>query len=71
MNFYGVLTGCQLVLPEMVARRSGHIVNIASLAGMMAVPGQVVYAGPSSRWSACPPALADEFAPHGVEVSAA
>ena len=45
VNFYGVLTGCQLVLPEMVARRSGHIVNIASLAGMLAVPGQVVYAG--------------------------
>src|SRR6202012_99950 len=40
VNFYGVLSGCQLVLPEMVKRRSGHIVNIASLAGMVAVPGQ-------------------------------
>ena len=45
VNFYGVLTGCQLVLPEMVKRRSGHIINIASMAGMVAVPGQVVYAG--------------------------
>ena len=53
VNLYGVITGCQLVLPEMVARRSGHIINIASLAGMLAVPGQVVYAAPSSRWSAC------------------
>ena len=35
VNFYGVLTGCRLVLPEMVRRRSGHIVNIASLAGML------------------------------------
>ena len=49
VNFYGVLNGCQLVLPEMVARRGGHIVNIASMAGMTAVPGQVVYAGTSSR----------------------
>ena len=29
----------------MVARRAGHIVNIASLAGMLAVPGQALYAG--------------------------
>ena len=45
VNFYGVLTGCRLVLPEMVRRRRGHIVNIASLAGMLAVPGQALYAG--------------------------
>ncbi|HXA11901.1 MAG TPA: SDR family NAD(P)-dependent oxidoreductase, partial [Mycobacterium sp.] len=45
VNLYGVLNGCRLVLPEMVGRRGGHIVNIASMAGMTAVPGQVVYAG--------------------------
>jgi len=55
VNFYGVLTGCRLVLPEMVRRRSGHIVNIASLAGMLAVPGQALYAGTNSRWSGCRP----------------
>src|SRR5690625_2799810 len=45
VNFYGVLNGCQLVLDEMVKRRSGHIVNIASMAGIVAVPGQALYAG--------------------------
>jgi short-subunit dehydrogenase len=70
VNFYGVLTGCRLVLPEMVARRSGHIVNIASVAGMVAVPGQVVYAGTKFAVVGLTTALADEFAPHGVEVSA-
>ena len=69
VNFYGVLTGCQLVLPEMVARRSGHIVNIASLAGMVAVPGQVVYAGTKFAVVGLSSGLADEFAAHGVEVS--
>ena len=69
VNFYGVLTGCQLVLPEMVKRRRGHIVNIASLAGMVAVPGQVVYAGTKFAVVGLSTALADEFAPHGVEVS--
>ncbi|HEY7052105.1 MAG TPA: SDR family oxidoreductase [Mycobacterium sp.] len=70
VNFYGVLNGCQLVLPEMVARHSGHIVNIASLAGMVAVPGQVVYAGTKFAVVGLTTAMADEFAPDGVEVSA-
>ena len=69
VNFYGVLTGCQLVLPEMVARRSGHIVNIASLAGMLAVPGQVVYAGTKFAVVGLSSGLSDEFSPQGVEVS--
>ncbi|MGC2653499.1 MAG: SDR family oxidoreductase [Mycobacterium sp.] len=70
VNFYGVLTGCQLVLPEMVKRRSGHIVNIASLAGLVAVPGQVVYAGTKFAVVGLSTALADEYAPHGVTVTA-
>jgi short-subunit dehydrogenase len=70
VNFYGVLSGCQLVLPEMVARRGGHIVNIASMAGMVALPGQAVYAGTKFAVVGLTTALADEFAPHGVEVSA-
>ena len=69
VNFYGVLTGCQLVLPEMVKRRAGHIVNVASLAGVMAVPGQVVYAGTKFAVVGLSTAMADEFAPHGVEVA--
>src|SRR3954464_14704960 len=65
VNFCGVLTGCRLVLPEMVRRRSGHIVNIASLAGVMAVPGQVVYAGTKFAVVGLSTALADEFVDRG------
>ncbi|MGO9068178.1 SDR family oxidoreductase [Mycobacterium sp.] len=70
VNFYGVLTGCQLVLPEMVKRRRGHIINIASLAGMVAVPGQIVYAGTKFAVVGLSTAMADEFAPHGIKVTA-
>ena len=69
VNFSGVLTGCRLVLPELVRRGSGHIVNIASLAGVMAVPGQAVYAGTKFAVMGLSTALADEFAGRGVEVS--
>jgi short-subunit dehydrogenase len=70
VNFYGVLTGCQLVLPEMVQRRSGHIINIASLAGLVAVPGQIVYAGTKFAVVGLSTAMADEFATQGVKVTA-
>jgi short-subunit dehydrogenase len=71
VNFYGVLNGCQLVLPEMIARPGGgHIVNIASMAGIVAVPGQVVYAGTKFAVVGLTTALADEFAPQGVKVTA-
>lgn len=69
VNFYGVLTGCRLVLPEMVKQRRGHIVNIASMAGMVAVPGQVVYAGTKFAVVGLSTAMADEFAPQGVNIS--
>ncbi|MEB3050037.1 SDR family oxidoreductase [Mycolicibacter sp. MYC123] len=69
VNFYGVLNGCQLVLPEMVKRRSGHIINIASMAGIVAVPGQALYAGTKFAVVGLTTALADEFAPQGVTIS--
>lgn len=69
VNFYGVLNGCRLVLPEMTKRRSGHIVNIASVAGVLAVPGQALYAGTKFAVVGLSTALSDEFAPQGVDVS--
>lgn len=69
VNFYGVLNGCQLVLPEMVKRRSGHIINIASMAGIVAVPGQALYAGTKFAVVGLTTAMSDEFAPQGVTIS--
>lgn len=69
VNLYGVITGCQLALPDMIARRSGHIINIASLSGLIPVPGQVVYVGAKFGVVGLTAALADEMAPHGVDVS--
>ena len=54
VNLYGVLTGCQLALPDMVARRRGHIINIASLSGLIPVPVRSSTWAPSSVWSGCP-----------------
>lgn len=39
----------QTILPDMIARNSGHICNIASAAGLLAVPHMSVYVG--SKWA--------------------
>ena len=62
VNLYGVIAGCQLALPDMVARRRGHIINIASLSGVIPVPGQVVYVGAKFGVVGLSAALAAEMA---------
>ena len=51
VNLYGVIAGCQLVLPDMVARRSGHIINIASLSSLM--PGAQARTSTATKSSTC------------------
>ncbi len=43
INLGGVVTGMRLVVPGMLARNHGHIVNVASMAGKLTVPGAAVY----------------------------
>ncbi|MEU0539867.1 SDR family NAD(P)-dependent oxidoreductase, partial [Nocardia sp. NPDC005978] len=43
INVYGVMLGAKLVLPGMLSRGRGHIVNISSLAGENPTPGMATY----------------------------
>jgi short-subunit dehydrogenase len=59
----------RLVVPQMVARRSGHVVNIASLAGKTAVPYNTVYSSSKHAVIGFSLSLREELADHGVGVS--
>lgn len=43
VNIKGVLYGIAAVLPEMVERRSGQIINISSIGGLSVVPTAAIY----------------------------
>ena len=45
VNIKGVLYGIAAVLPTMRERKSGHIINLSSVAGHFVGPGSTVYAG--------------------------
>jgi 3-dehydrosphinganine reductase len=43
VDFYGTVHVIKTLLPDMIARRSGYIVNISSLAGVMGIFGYTAY----------------------------
>lgn len=43
VNFWGVIYGCKLFLPHLLAADEGHIVNISSVFGLVGVPQQSSY----------------------------
>jgi NAD(P)-dependent dehydrogenase (short-subunit alcohol dehydrogenase family) len=67
-NYFGAVRCIQAVLPGMRERRAGAIVNITSIAGLIATPNQVAYS--ASKWAleCLGEALAHEVYRFGVRV---
>lgn len=59
-----------LFLPDMIARRSGHIVNIASVAGIVGVANLAPYCGSKFGLRGFSEALYADVRRHGVDVTA-
>jgi short-subunit dehydrogenase len=69
INVLGVTTGTRLALERMLPRGRGHIVNVASAAGRVAVPGEAVYTATKHAVVGFDEALRVELRGTGVEVS--
>jgi short-subunit dehydrogenase len=69
VDLTGLIQLTRLVLPSMLARRSGHIINMSSVAGMIAAPLYSVYAASKYGVRAFTDALRREVTPFGVRVS--
>ncbi|WP_037360620.1 SDR family oxidoreductase [Amycolatopsis orientalis] len=70
VNLGGVLTGCRLAADRFAARGRGHLVNIASMAGVAGFPGVATYCATKFAVVGLSHALREELRPSGVRVSA-
>lgn len=69
-NLDGVVFGARAVIPGMVARKAGHILATASLAGLIAIAPDPIYGLTKHGVVGLVKSLGDALAPHGVCISA-
>ncbi|HXR97012.1 MAG TPA: SDR family oxidoreductase [Terriglobales bacterium] len=69
LHFWAALRLAQAVLPQMIARRHGRIVNISSIGGLVAVPHMLPYSASKFALVGLSQGLAAEVRRYGVRVS--
>ena len=69
VNLIGSMRVTRMVLPHMLARREGHIINMSSVAGLTSAPLIASYAASKNGLRAYTDALRREVYPFGIKVS--
>jgi len=70
LNVYGTMHCCRSVLPGMVARKGGRIINIISEAGRIGEANMAVYSGAKAAIAGFGKALAREHGRHAITINA-
>ncbi len=66
VNIKGVLYGIAAALPHMTAQKSGHVINVSSVAGHKVGPGGAVYAATKHAVRAISEGLRQEVKPYNI-----
>jgi NADP-dependent 3-hydroxy acid dehydrogenase YdfG len=69
-NLKGAMYCTRLVLPYMMARKAGRIINIASVSGTRGIPYETTYSASKHGMVGFSDAIAQEALPHGILVYA-
>ncbi|MBN9253486.1 MULTISPECIES: SDR family oxidoreductase [unclassified Mesorhizobium] len=69
VNLKGVLYGIAAVLPHMMKQKSGHIINVASVAGHKVGPGSAVYAATKHGVRVISEGLRQEVKPYNIRTT--
>jgi NADP-dependent 3-hydroxy acid dehydrogenase YdfG len=69
VNLLGTIQVVRVIVPHMIARRQGHIINMASVAGMIGAPTYTVYAATKFGLRGFTESLRRELIPFGIKVS--
>ncbi|WP_053237663.1 SDR family NAD(P)-dependent oxidoreductase [Sandaracinus amylolyticus] len=70
INLWGVIYGCHYFVPKMKAHKSGWILNVASIAGVVSAPMMGPYNVTKAGVIALSETLATELATSGIKVTA-
>jgi short-subunit dehydrogenase len=70
VNLVAVIECAQAVLPAMTRQKSGHIINVASIAGFVGLPGSSVYAATKAGVISFSDSLRREVHSQGIHVTA-
>jgi NAD(P)-dependent dehydrogenase (short-subunit alcohol dehydrogenase family) len=70
VNVFGAVCTIKAVLPRMRQRRSGHVVGITSMGGLMTIAGLTFYHGSKFALEGILGSLAQEVGPLGIKVTA-
>lgn len=68
-NYFATVYVTKAVLPGMIERHSGHIINISSIAGYLGVFGYTAYGASKFAVTGFSEVLRAEMKPHGIRVS--
>jgi 3-oxoacyl-[acyl-carrier protein] reductase len=69
VNLAGTFNCCRAAMHHMLPNRAGAIINVGSIAGLRASPGQASYSASKGGIAALTATLAAELAPRGVRVN--
>ena len=69
VNVWGLINGMRVVMPQMIERGRGHVVNVASMAGKLVVPGLAVYNASKFAAVGLSAAVREEYRGAGVSVT--
>lgn len=69
-NLLAVIEASQAVLPTMIAQQRGHIINVASIAGLIGLPHSTVYSATKAGVIGFSEGLGREVRRYGIHVTA-
>lgn len=69
VNVHGIFNTCKTILPQMRAKKFGHIINISSIAGLIGIPEGTGYCATKFAVKAISEALFKEVRKYNIKVS--